>query len=166
MSRIYNPTTDAYYDPNSMLDVYLSEQQVAEALQAITDKSEEGKAVSKLIEVSESLRRHMFEGEVTQSDYSKEIQNMQKQFNLDCCAKIKYTALLTKLCLSNADQKDALAELLAICPDIQEMPRFVRLKLFLYTVVKLFTFKKLRKEISRRKNFMKKIIRLKKEMKR
>lgn len=49
-------------------------------MQAITDKSEEGKAVSKLIEVSESLRRHMFEGEVTQSDYSKEIQNMQKQF--------------------------------------------------------------------------------------
>lgn len=80
MSRIYNPIIDAYYDPNSMSDVYLSEQQVTEALQAITDKSEEGKAVAKLIEVSESLRRRMFEEEGTQSDYSKEIQNIQKQF--------------------------------------------------------------------------------------
>lgn len=93
-------------------------------------------------------------------------QNMQNQFNIDCSAKIKDTALLTKLCLSNAGQKDALAELMTVCPDIPEMPRFVRLKLFLYTIVKPFTVKKLRKEISRRKNFMKKIIRLKKEMKR
>lgn len=93
-------------------------------------------------------------------------QNMQNQFNIDCSAKIKDTALLTKLCLSNAGQKDALAELMTVCPDIPEMPRFVKLKLFLYTIAKLFTVKKLRKEISRRKNFMKKIIRLKKEMKR
>ena len=35
MSRIYNPAIDAYYDPNSMSDVYLSKQQLAEALQAI-----------------------------------------------------------------------------------------------------------------------------------
>lgn len=90
-------------------------------------------------------------------------QNMQKQFNLDCRAKIKDTALLTKLCLSNAGQQDALAELLAICPDIPEMPRFVRLKLFLYTVVKPFTFKKRRKEISGRKKFLKRILLLKKE---
>lgn len=80
MSRIYNPTIDLYYDPNSMSDVYLSEQQVVEALQAIRDKSAEGNAVTKLIEVSESLRRQMFEGRVTQSDYSNEVQNMQKQF--------------------------------------------------------------------------------------
>ena len=80
MSRIYNPAIDAYYDPNSMSDVYLSKQQLAEALQAITDKSAEGNAVAKLLEVSESLRRHMFEGSVTQSDYSKEVQNIQKQF--------------------------------------------------------------------------------------
>lgn len=93
-------------------------------------------------------------------------QNMQNQFNLDCSAKIKDAAFLTKLCLARTGQKDALAELMAVCPDIPEMPRFVKLKLFLYTIAKPFTAKKLRKEISRRKNFLKKIIRLQKETKR
>lgn len=89
-------------------------------------------------------------------------QNMQRQFNLDCAAKINEIALLTKLCLSNAKQKETLAELSIICPNIPEMPRFIKFKLFLYTVAKLFTIKKLRKKISQRKNFFKKIIRLKK----
>ena len=83
MSREYNPATDAYYDPNSMSDVYLSEQQLAAALQAITDKSAEGKAVAELIETSETLRRQMFEGYVTQSDYSQKIKSMQKKFVKD-----------------------------------------------------------------------------------
>ena len=89
-------------------------------------------------------------------------QNMQRQFNLDCAAKINEIALLTKLCLSNAKQKETLAELSIICPNIPEMPRFIKFKLFLYTVAKLFTIKKLRKKISQLKNFFKKIIRLKK----
>ena len=80
MSREYNPATDAYYDPNSMSEVYLSEQQLTAALQAITDKSAEGQAVAELLEISETLRRQMFEGHVTQSDYSQKIKNMQKKF--------------------------------------------------------------------------------------
>lgn len=91
---------------------------------------------------------------------------IQRRFSHDCSRQIKETALLTKICLQNACKEDALAELMTVCPDIPEMPRFVKLKLFLCTIAKPFTAKKLRKEISRRKNFLKKIIRLQKETKR
>ena len=85
-------------------------------------------------------------------------QNIQKQFGIDCSAQIKETALLTGLCLSNEGKTGALSELRAICPDFPKKPRFVRLKMFLYTIEKPFAFKKLRKKISKRKNFLKRII--------
>ena len=66
--------------------------------------------------------------------------------------------LLTKLCLSAAGKKDALNELAAVCPNIPEKPRFIRLKFFLYSLIKPITFKKLRKKISRQKNLLKRII--------
>lgn len=87
-------------------------------------------------------------------------QNMQRQFNLDCSAQINDIALLTKLCLSNAKQKEALDELLTICPNIPDVPHFIRSKLFMYTITKPFTIKRLRKKISQRKKILQKIIRL------
>ena len=85
-------------------------------------------------------------------------QNIQKQFGIDCSAQIKETALLTGLCLSNEGKTGALSELRAICPNFPEKPRFIRLKMFLYTIEKPFAFKKLRKKINKRKKFLKRII--------
>ena len=73
-------------------------------------------------------------------------QNMQKRFGIDCSSQINDMALLTELCLSAAGKKDALNELAAVCPNIPEKPRFIRLKLFLYSLIKPITFKKLRKK--------------------
>lgn len=84
-------------------------------------------------------------------------QNVQRQFNRDCSEEIGTTALLTRLSLTAADKKDALNELAAVCPNIPEKPPFIRLKIFLYALIKPFTFKNARREIKRRMNILKRI---------
>lgn len=91
--------------------------------------------------------------------------NMQRQFNRDCSSEIERTAMLTRLCLSAAGKTDALAELKTVCSNIPKMPRFIRLKIFLYALATPFTFKKVRKEVRKRKKFLKEVIQLKKKIK-
>ena len=64
---------------------------------------------------------------------------------------------MTRLSLTAADKKDALNELAAVCPNIPEKPPFTRLKIFLYALIKPFTFKNARREIKRRMNILKRI---------
>ncbi|MBS6474290.1 MAG: glycosyltransferase [Acetobacter sp.] len=85
-------------------------------------------------------------------------QNMQKRFGIDCSSQINDMALLTELCLSKAGQIDALSELKNIYPDIPDFPRFIRLKILLYSLMIPFMFGEARKKIRRQKRFLKKFI--------
>lgn len=83
---------------------------------------------------------------------------IQQSFSCDCLDKMKEVAVLTKVCLQNADKEDALEELMAVCPDMPDFPRFIRLKILLYSLMIPFMFGEARKKIRRQKRFLKKFI--------
>ena len=78
-ARAYDKGQDSKYDPNSK-EIYLTEQQVKDALKNIEDVSDEIKAIKALIKKVETLHRSKLTGEMPAIEASEKIRKLEKDF--------------------------------------------------------------------------------------